>query len=55
MTAWPMWISSLAPSPMMWTPSSSWVSQWKISFSSPVRSPMIWPRAISLYCALPTS
>ena len=45
--ACPMCTSSLAPSPMMWTPSTSRVSMWKISFSRPVWSPMIWPRAIS--------
>ena len=34
-TAWPMWISSVAPSPTMWTPSRRRVSSAKIIFRKP--------------------
>jgi hypothetical protein len=49
------WNSSAAPAPMICTPSKSRLSRWKIGFSIPVWSPRIWPRAISRYCARPTS
>ena len=43
----PMWTSSVASSPMQWTPSSFWSARANNSFSSPCVSPMICPRAVS--------
>ena len=50
-----MWISSVAPVPKAWTPSSWRSSAETSSFSSPCLSPTIWPRASSRQREMPIS
>jgi len=45
--ACPMWIISVAPSPMQWTPNSLRVSVWKMSLRKPSAPPSICPLASS--------
>src|SRR2546426_5134068 len=52
---WPIWTSSVAPLPMMWTPRSRRSSRWKSILKRPLSSPRICPRAISRYLATPVS
>ncbi len=50
-----MWISSVAPVPNAWTPRMLRSCAETSSFSSPLLSPMIWPRASSRQREMPIS